>query len=278
MNATTQKSFLKEYTRAVRDGAAALFVGAGISHAAGFVDWKQLMAEIADELDLSIDRETDLVSLAQYHVNRRGGRDRLHQLMIDEFLEHVGDRLHSGFEGSSQRDERDLSLQQIGLGLSLEDVAVGVPGAIPRVIVGDIRVAQEEQVVASSCCCGDFDQSRMYAAMIVHREHERGRSVRIDEHHLIGSADQRFFLLTVDVGYFYELLKRETFIALLLVPVFTSVFRHPHGLVCDGEFASQCGLAGGWCSQEHGFGDQVPIDDGIEILPVGVSVLPDRCG
>ena len=91
MNATTQKSFLKEYTRAVRDGAAALFVGAGISHAAGFVDWKQLMAEIADELDLSIDRETDLVSLAQYHVNRRGGRDRLHQLMIDEFLEHVGE-------------------------------------------------------------------------------------------------------------------------------------------------------------------------------------------
>jgi len=89
MSAVDKRVFLKEYSRALREGDAALFVGAGISRAAGYVDWKQLLKEIAEELELDIDRETDLVALAQFHVNRRGGRDRLNQLLIDEFLEHV---------------------------------------------------------------------------------------------------------------------------------------------------------------------------------------------
>lgn len=83
------KTFLREYTGALREGNAALFVGAGVSRAAGYVDWKQLLKEIAEELELDVDRETDLVALAQFHVNRRGGRDRLNQLLINEFLEHV---------------------------------------------------------------------------------------------------------------------------------------------------------------------------------------------
>lgn len=83
------QAFFREYVQAMREGDAALFVGAGISHAAGYVDWKALLKEIADDLDLSIDREGDLVALAQFHVNHRGGRDRLNQLLIDEFLEDV---------------------------------------------------------------------------------------------------------------------------------------------------------------------------------------------
>lgn len=79
--------FLKEYTRALREGDAALFVGAGVSRAAGYVDWKQLLKEIAEELGLDIDRESDLVALAQFHVNHRKGRDKINQLLIDEFLE-----------------------------------------------------------------------------------------------------------------------------------------------------------------------------------------------
>jgi len=84
-----KRVFLKEYTRALREGASALFVGAGISRAAGYVDWKLLLKDIALDLDLDIDRETDLIALAQFHVNSRGARDRISQLLIDEFLEHV---------------------------------------------------------------------------------------------------------------------------------------------------------------------------------------------
>jgi hypothetical protein len=89
MSALDKQTFLKEYTRALREGDAALFTGAGISRAAGYVDWKQLLKDIAEDLGLDVDRESDLVALAQFHVNHRKGRDRINQLLIDEFLEHV---------------------------------------------------------------------------------------------------------------------------------------------------------------------------------------------
>ena len=89
MSVIEKREFLKEYTRALREGDAALFVGAGASRAAGYVDWKQLLKEIAEDLELDVDRESDLVALAQFHVNHRHGRDRINQLLIDEFLEDV---------------------------------------------------------------------------------------------------------------------------------------------------------------------------------------------
>jgi Sir2- and TIR-associating SLOG family/SIR2-like domain len=64
-----------------------LFVGAGLSQPSGFVNWKELMRDIASELGLDVDREGDLIALAQYHVNEKGGgRARLNQLLIEEFL------------------------------------------------------------------------------------------------------------------------------------------------------------------------------------------------
>lgn len=89
MSALDQQTFLKEYTRALRDGNAAILVGAGVSRAAGYVDWKGLLRDIAEELGLDVDRESDLVALAQYHFNHRQGRDRLNQKLVDEFMESV---------------------------------------------------------------------------------------------------------------------------------------------------------------------------------------------
>lgn len=80
-------TFVREYVRSLRDGNAALFVGAGVSRAAGYVDWKQLLGSIAEDLGLDVDREADLVALAQFHVNHMSGRNRINQLLIDEFTE-----------------------------------------------------------------------------------------------------------------------------------------------------------------------------------------------
>jgi len=38
----TQRQLVREYVSAIHDGEAALFVGAGMSRASGFVDWKGL--------------------------------------------------------------------------------------------------------------------------------------------------------------------------------------------------------------------------------------------
>ncbi len=89
MSTVDANTFLREYTAALREGHASLFVGAGVSRAAGYVDWKHLLNEIAQELGLDVDRESDLVVLAQFHCNQRRGRDKLNQLLINEFLENV---------------------------------------------------------------------------------------------------------------------------------------------------------------------------------------------
>ena len=62
---------------------------AGLSVGAGYVDWKTLLKEIAEDLGLDVSRESDLIALAQFHVNHRQGRDRINQLLIDHFIENV---------------------------------------------------------------------------------------------------------------------------------------------------------------------------------------------
>jgi hypothetical protein len=85
MGQISKSEMLKQFAKELQSGDAALFVGAGLSKPSGFVDWKALLRDIASELKLDIDREHDLVSLAQYHVNDKKGRGHINQLLIEEF-------------------------------------------------------------------------------------------------------------------------------------------------------------------------------------------------
>ena len=76
---------VRGYGSALQDGAAALFLGAGMSRASGQVDWRELMKEIASDLQLDINLESDLVAVAQYSFNKYQSRDRLNQRLITEF-------------------------------------------------------------------------------------------------------------------------------------------------------------------------------------------------
>ena len=63
----------------------AIFAGAGLSVPAGHVSWSDLLRPIAEELGLEIEKESDLVALAQYHCNANlANRGRLNQLLINE--------------------------------------------------------------------------------------------------------------------------------------------------------------------------------------------------
>lgn len=79
------EGFYARYGKALDEGVAALFVGAGFSQPAGFVKWKELMRSVAGDLGLDVDQEADLIAVAQFHVNQSGGRGRLNQLLIEEF-------------------------------------------------------------------------------------------------------------------------------------------------------------------------------------------------
>lgn len=79
-------NFIKNFAKEVKENNAAIFVGAGMSAAAGFVDWKSLLKPIAEELRLDISKEDNLVSVAQYHYNEKGqNRHRINQVLIEEF-------------------------------------------------------------------------------------------------------------------------------------------------------------------------------------------------
>lgn len=78
--------FIKNYIKALNNGDAAVFAGAGLSASSGCVNWKQLLGEIAEELQLDIEKESDLVAIAQYYYNKNGSnRTRLNDIIKDAF-------------------------------------------------------------------------------------------------------------------------------------------------------------------------------------------------
>lgn len=79
------ETFLDVYLNDLANSRAAVFVGAGLSVPAGFVDWKSLLRPIAEDIELDIDRETDLIRLTQFAINEAGGRARVNARLINEF-------------------------------------------------------------------------------------------------------------------------------------------------------------------------------------------------
>ncbi len=85
MTVIDKNTLLNNFQREMDSDTVAFFLGAGMSRSAGFVNWKELMRDIAEELNLDINRETDLIALAQYHKNKRKTRHRINQLLVTEF-------------------------------------------------------------------------------------------------------------------------------------------------------------------------------------------------
>jgi hypothetical protein len=82
--AAPQSRFIKRYAQALASGDVPVFVGAGLSQAAGYVDWRALLRGIATDLGLDVDRETDLIAVAQYHLNEKRSRGHLNQAIVEE--------------------------------------------------------------------------------------------------------------------------------------------------------------------------------------------------
>lgn len=79
------EAFIRDFSKDLESGNAAIFAGAGMSKSAGYVDWPELLRDIAKELGLDVDREHDLISLAQFHVNQLKGSAKLARRVIEEF-------------------------------------------------------------------------------------------------------------------------------------------------------------------------------------------------
>ncbi len=80
----TKSLFIKKYTESIIRDEAAVFAGAGYSREAGFCDWKGLLRDIANDIELDIEKETDYISLAQYYENSNG-YNTLCNTILDSF-------------------------------------------------------------------------------------------------------------------------------------------------------------------------------------------------
>lgn len=72
-----KEEFIRDFSAAILDSRAAVFVGSGLSRDACTYDWKGLLREAADDIGLNVDKESDLISLAEYYVNNRRSRTKI---------------------------------------------------------------------------------------------------------------------------------------------------------------------------------------------------------
>ena len=79
-----QKKFINEFVVESNNGDAAIFAGAGLSAAAGFINWKELLRDLAEEINLEIEKEYDYVAIAQYHFNKFK-RGKINDKIVNQF-------------------------------------------------------------------------------------------------------------------------------------------------------------------------------------------------
>jgi len=87
LNKGELNAFINDYVEKLRQGNATVLIGAGLSKAAGFVDWKGLLKDLATELGLKIEDEYDLISVAQFHKNYKQNRNRIDEKIVNEFTD-----------------------------------------------------------------------------------------------------------------------------------------------------------------------------------------------
>ena len=80
-------AFITRYVEEIKNNNAVAFIGAGFSKSSGYVDWKNLLNDIAQELGLDVSKEQDLVALAQYYCNKSGNRSVINDKIFAEFSE-----------------------------------------------------------------------------------------------------------------------------------------------------------------------------------------------
>jgi len=84
-NACSKEEFIREFSKEIMKSSAALFVGSGLSRPAGYIDWKGILKEAALDIGLNVDKENDLISLAEYYVTSKKNRVKIDNSISEYF-------------------------------------------------------------------------------------------------------------------------------------------------------------------------------------------------
>lgn len=76
----------KEIIKEIKRGNLSIFAGAGVSIGSGYKSWKELLREIASDIGLNIDKESDYIAVAQYYYNKNNrSRNKINEKILNEF-------------------------------------------------------------------------------------------------------------------------------------------------------------------------------------------------
>lgn len=76
-----KNNLIREFVRALNQGNAALFAGAGLSIPSGGISWPNLLEDEAKAIGIDVYKEHDLTSVAQYIYNESGSRQIITRLL-----------------------------------------------------------------------------------------------------------------------------------------------------------------------------------------------------
>lgn len=93
----TKEEFIRDFSKQIQNKSASLFIGSGLSRAAGYVDWKGMLKEVAEDIGLNVDKEHDLISLAEYYVNSKKIVVKLIWHYLNFFLKKLNQQKHIAF-------------------------------------------------------------------------------------------------------------------------------------------------------------------------------------
>ena len=64
----SKEVLINEYAKNLKNGSASLFIGSGLSRQANYSGWKDILRNCANEIGLDVEKEKDLITLAQYYI------------------------------------------------------------------------------------------------------------------------------------------------------------------------------------------------------------------
>lgn len=64
----SKEVLINEYAKNLKTGSASLFIGSGLSRKANYSGWKDILRNCAKEIGLDVEKEKDLITLAQYYI------------------------------------------------------------------------------------------------------------------------------------------------------------------------------------------------------------------
>ena len=85
----SREELIAEYAKSLKNGNASLFVGSGLSRKANYSGWKDILRNCAKEIGLDVEKEKDLITLAQYYI-REKQRTKITETIKDFFSDNKG--------------------------------------------------------------------------------------------------------------------------------------------------------------------------------------------